>query len=566
MATQISDSQFYKFLRDFKDFDTRLIIDDEIQIDSKIVNWDYRIITNIEFNKIVRINQVDLKHGLAFFNCEFKSGIVFNQVTSSDQEETTNPFNNTVLISQCKGQQIFIAYKNDLKRAFVIENNSVFDRITVNSSKIAGGFIIKDSTINGSFDIQTCKFELQLRKTKIGKNIRVNSLEGDVSMIDCKINDWVKFWNISCPFSFTLNDNTFDGTFDIEASRLKGLYIHRDIFNKKAVLENRDLHGPNQTYCNEIFITEAKFIEGFDFNGLGFPIEKITLRLSPSFEGIVNFDNWKVDDLQVSGINQNLKILFKRIVFRFVLFNNFSNYGDLSFDKCSATDESALNLIDTDLGSAGFNEFELSAFDIIRTDNVTLDKVRASNVKWFENHKLEVGSNATETEKQRGIREISRQLKHALATSGNQIDSLLFKAREMQAYRNELKSSGKHYKPSDRVIMTVDQTNNYGLSWWKPTWIVFLITLGFYLVMLPIFSTKLNYTLAESVTEVKTTFSEFFGNFDVFWQLFNPARKFTSTYGEIDSGWLQFLDLFQRIILGIFIFQIIRGFRKLTFK
>jgi hypothetical protein len=65
---------------------------------------------------------------------------------------------------------------------------------------------------------------------------------------------------------------------------------------------------------------------------------------------------------------------------------------------------------------------------------------------------------------------------------------------------------------------------------------------------------------------VKSTFIDLYNNFNVYWKLFNPARRFSSTYGDVDSGWLQFLDLFHRIILGVFIYQIIKGFRKLTNK
>lgn len=468
------------------------------------------------------------------------------------------------MLSQCRGKQVFVAYNNHLKRSFVIDENSEFDSIQINMSTIDGGLKIRDSIIKRLLDIYNCKFELHLSKTIITQNLRVSTLDGDIALIGCEIGEWTKFWNVTCPISFTLNDNVFNGTFKIEASRLNGVFIHRDVFNKKAELENRDLNRPNEAFCKEIFITEAKFIEGVDFNGLGYSIEKIILRLSPSFEGIVNFDNWKVDDLQVSGINQNLKLLFNRMVFRFVLFNNFTNYSDLSFSKCSATSNSPLNLSNTDLGAARLNEFHLASFDVIRINNVSLDRIKASNVKWFDNDKLEIGSNPIEQEKQKGIREISRQLKHALSSSGNQIDSLLLQAREMQAYRNELKNSGNNYKPSDKVIMIVSRTNNFGLSWWKPTWIIILITLGFYNIMLPIFSTEIDYVIAGDLEDVKNTFSEFYSNFDVFWQLFNPTRKFSTTYGAIDSAWLQFLDLAQRIILGIFIYQIIKGFRKLA--
>ena len=295
-------------------------------------------------------------------------------------------------------------------------------------------------------------------------------------------------------------------------------------------------------------------------------INKITLRLSPGFEGILNFEGWELDNLQVSGINQNLKLLFKRMVFRFVLFNNFTNYSDLSFYKCSAQEKSPLNFFNTNLGSARFNEFDLASFDVIRIDNVSLDSVKVSNVKWFENNQLEIGSNPTEEETQRGIRELSRQLKYALSSSGNQIDSLLFKAREMQAYRNELRTKGKSYSIYDRIIMSVNMSNDYGLSWWKPVLIIFFTTLIFYSLMLPLFSTAINYKLGNSFADISNTLIEFWNNFDVFWQMFNPARKFSETYGDANSGLLYFLDLFHRIVLSIFIFQIIKGFRKFSLK
>lgn len=542
------------------------IVDTEVVIDESTINWNYKIIENVVFNHLVTVKQANVREGLVFINCDFKSGIVFNEVTSSNDLETTNPYNCSILLSNCKGQQVFLGYNNKFQRSFIIDSNSEFERIIINTAVIERGFKIKDSTIYGILDITRGDFELELRNSTIGGKLRVETLKGDIAILKCKVKEWSRFWNVECPISFTFNDNIFDGTFKIEASRIKGIFIHRDIFNKKVELENRDLNGSNESFCKEIFITEAKFIEGVDFNGLGCAIDKITLRLSPSFEGIVNFDTWKVDDLQVSGINQNLKLLFKRMTFRFVLFNNFTNYADLSFDKCSAISDSPLNLMNTDLGSAKFNEFNLNSFDIVRVDNLSIDKIKASNVKWFDESKLEIGSNPTEIEIHRGKREIYRQLKHALESSGNQIDSLLFKAREMKAYRNELKSSGKGYKLGDKVIMTVSQTNNYGLSWWKPTWIIFLITLGFYFIMIPIFSNRLSYSFAESWEDIANTFSEIWNNFSVFWQMFNPARKFSSTYGNIDSGWLQFLDLFHRIVLGVFIYQIIKGFRKLAMK
>lgn len=538
-----------------------------IIIDAAVVNWQFRQIEGVVFKDKVEVLSVNLRCGLIFINCTFEKGIYFKNINSEQNISKYNSHNCSLLFSKCNGSHLQISDKSILKRGLRIEQETKFDSVNITASNLQD-IRIKDSTIVKLIDIAgVVANEMRLDSNDIKGNLRVGTFKGGITLISNAFGKWVKFWNVECPDSLTLNKNVFNDSFEIEASRIMALYIHEDTFEKYLKLENRDTSGDNNdAHCNEIFITEAKFLEGADFNGLGKSIKKITLRLSPGFEGVLNFEGWKVDDLKVYGINQNLKLLFKRMVFKFVLFNNFTNYADLSFDKCSATEDSPLHFLNTNLGAARFNDFDLASFSVIRIDNVSLDNIKASNVKWFENSQIEIGSNPTEEEKQRGIREVSRQLKYALASSGNQIDSLLFKAREMQAYRNELRTKGKKYSRPDRTIMTVNMSNNYGLSWWKPTWIVFLITLGFYLIMLPIFSTEVDYTYAKSWADVGNTFCAWINSLDVFWQLFNPARKFSSVYGPVDSGLLHFLDLFHRIILGVFIYQIIKGFRRLGSK
>ena len=125
--------------------------------------------------------------------------------------------------------------------------------------------------------------------------------------------------------------------------------------------------------------------------------------------------------------------------FRFFMINDFTNYSDISFDKCKGYDHSTLNLLDCDLGSTRFNEFAFNSFVELRFDNVTLDKIKPTNNKWFEDAvlKIEVAEQSEEDRFKRK-REIYRQLKQALKNNGNQIDSLFFQAREMESYRNEL--------------------------------------------------------------------------------------------------------------------------------
>jgi hypothetical protein len=309
---------------------------------------------------------------------------------------------------------------------------------------------------------------------------------------------------------------------------------------------------------------------------LGKPLSKITLPLSLNTKGLIKIHNWKIKEALISGVNQNLKILFSTIGFKRLIIGSFSNFGVLNFDGVWALDldcntpedpDSSILIHHSSLGNTRFSEFDFESFDFLNFSFTSFDGIEASNVKWFSDHKLKIDGDIPTTELSfRRKREIYRQIKQALKSKGNQIESLLFQSREMRAFRHELKAKGKNYNWKDRLIMTVNMSNNYGLSWWKPTWIVFFITLGFYAIMLPIFSAKISYYPLSSFNDLNISLLEFWNNFEVFWQMFNPARKFSSTYGQIESGWLQFLDLIHRLILGVFIFQIIRGFRRFNLK
>ncbi|UFH34535.1 hypothetical protein [Flavobacterium acetivorans] len=206
---------------------------------------------------------------------------------------------------------------------------------------------------------------------------------------------------------------------------------------------------------------------------------------------------------------------------------------------------------------------QLSRFTALKFDNVTLDKIKPTNNKWFADNKLIIEvAEQSEEDRFKRKREIYRQLKQALKNNGNQIDSLFFQAREMESYRNELRQS-KNYSLSDKIIMTFSRFNDYGLNWIKPVIIVFFLTLFVYVIILAGISDKILFSFSCDPYDIKNTFEVFMTNFKTFWNLFNPVRRTDLTYGKtIQTDWIYFIDLLHRIFLGIMIFQIIKAFRK----
>jgi len=536
----------------------------EVHIDNSQINWNYREFENIIFQEKVIIKDAEINSGLSFVNCEFKKGIIFQNVKSTNYDTTINSKNSSILFSHCNSSIVVFVNNCFFERSIQIQDNCQFEKIELHLIKIVNeGLNIKDSSID-YVDISNSELDVTLSNSTFFKPLRLESSSGSISLISNEFKGWLKFWNIECKSSFTLNNNKFEDTFDIEGSRINGLFIHGDTFDKKATLENRDVTGNNkEAFLNEIYITEAKFMEGFYCNGLGKSIEKITLPLTPSFQGVLKFEGWEANNVYISGVNQNLKLLFKRMFFGFFVINDFTNYSDISFDKCKGDKESTFNLLDSDLGTTKFNEFEFNSFGAIRIDNATLDKIKPTSNNWFEDELLQVG-NGTQTKQEefKSKREIYRQIKQALKNNGNQIDSLIFQAKELSAFRGELKNS-KKYNWADRIVMSVSRSNDYGLNWEKPVWIVLGFTLLFYLILFPYLSDKIVYSISFKIEDCENTWNAFLSNLNVFWQLFNPIRQMKITYGDnVNSGWIYFIDLLHRIFLGIMIFQIIKAFRK----
>jgi len=552
---------FYEYLDNNDVVDLEISINFEVVIDQSIVNWEYREFKNTIFKEKVIIKNVQINSGFLFANCKFEKGIVFHNVKSGAEDIA---FNWSIAFKNCNSK--FIVFEKDcnLPRRILISDECDIESVSVNETVIVnGGFNIHASTIS-YLHIMKSKFNLNLQKSKIQKEVRIESLIGDIGLLSNEFKKDIAFWNIECPFSFSSNNNIFKEEFEISASRIKKLTLFGDHFYKKGELENRDLMGNNlETYIKEIYISETNFTQGFDFNGLGKKLDRLEIKSNPELKGVLKFEGWIVDSTLITGVNQNLKLLFKRMSFRFFMINDFTNYSDISFDKCKGYDDSTLNLLDCDLGNTRFNEFAFNSFVELRFDNVTLDKIKPTNNKWFEDAvlKIEVAEQSEEDRFKRK-REIYRQLKQALKNNGNQIDSLFFQAREMESYRNELKQS-QNYSWSDKIIMTFSRFNDYGLNWIKPVIIVFLLTLLLYVIILAGISDKILFSFSFDVDDLKNTFEVFMSNFKTFWNLFNPVRRTDLTYGKmIQTDWIYFIDLLHRIFLGIMIFQIIKAFRK----
>ena len=113
-------------------------VTEDILLDDDIFDWEHRVVINVKFLGVVRINEVDIKTGLAFENCNFQKGIVFNNVRTSDFDSTYSIHNCNVILLNCSADYLNITGASCFERGFYIIKSEIKNLIErfVNKQKI----------------------------------------------------------------------------------------------------------------------------------------------------------------------------------------------------------------------------------------------------------------------------------------------------------------------------------------------------------------------------------------------------------------------------------------------
>ncbi len=317
MAQNYSSHKFTTELKETRHFSEHVIVVEGVHLDSSSdILWDGTIIENVIFEKGLHFENINIKSGILFHNCEFKDGVFFKDIKSYNFNRDRNPSDCSLLFNNCKSSSLIIINSILEKGLRVHESN--FGTIKIYDTHIIDvGAGFSESKVSESFDINNLISSLVVKKSVLKKNFRISTIKGDVSLLQSTFEGWFKLWNIESSFSITFNKNTFNEDVLIECVRLdKGLFIHEDVFEKKFEFLNYDRsQPPNESRINEIYVTDAKFIQGALFEGRNQKLDDLKLDITPKLEGVITFEGWEINGVHIFGLNQNLKILFKNIFF-----------------------------------------------------------------------------------------------------------------------------------------------------------------------------------------------------------------------------------------------------------
>lgn len=254
---------------------------------------------------------------------------------------------------------------------------------------------------------------------------------------------------------------------------------------------------------------------------------------------------------------------------------NFRNIGKFKLYKINILDNengSLFQIDNTSIGNTDLQTISLTSFMKVKLfDNIFTD-VTYTNMQWKE--EIGVGEfNGNDITKIAKKRDTYRVLKNVAHKNEDQPQALVFYAKEMQHHKDltiRNRCSRKDFKryfmndvfcknesewlKNGRLtdIITLifnEKTNNFGLNWWQPIYLLLIISLVFYSCLL--FSLGDNYSHQ---------------HWNNVFEFMNPAHSTQFIANDKWTALTYFIDLSYRVFEGLLIYQTIVAFRKYSRK
>ncbi len=530
------------------------------------------VVRNCTFKETVIFEKIDFNCGIKFIDCNFEKTLTISDCTAQNNDLKFNFDGYHIELSNTKvsGGLHFIG-NNQIDRGVRIWNKSIIQILHVDSITSRNGhFAIHDSTIENTFEILQCNLNLglEVRNNSVinAKVLIENVTAGSLTFTNSNFGKDIHIWAGKVG-SFIFNDGAFAEELVIKAVPISNLSIIGAEFKKSLTLDTNDPTNNMTGILSKVYLSSSKFSEQFVINGSNLTIDDFTLDFSNRLEGSIYLNSCNLLKTELSGDNYKGNVVFNHCNFNSLSFDFFYNYSSISIISAkSFGSQSEISVTHSNLGKSQFFNVFFNSFEKIAIYHSIVTEITSANVKWFEPHKL----NPTIKSEQGDFtnkREIFRQLKYALQNQGDRIESLRFKSLEMKAYKQELLSSQKWYKKlfnNDRFILWIGQTNNFGLNWLKPVWLILAFGLIFYCLIVVGVSENLSYSFNFDAGSFKTTICEFAKYSYAFPELMNPVHSLDKIFTKTNQGGftLNFLDYALKIFLAFFIYQIISAFRK----
>lgn len=600
--TDMLISDFYNNVRKEEDFslenDTINSGDNsEILLNENNVKCNKLSFRNVSFDNMLHLHNFTLKNNISFINCTFYKGLVIDGITINqiDTKKTSlliyncNFHSGDLRISRSLllNGETEIVKTTGLSSIFVF--NSKFLSFNIRECEIKDDYLFRNNSFYSTLSLQKSEFQCSIRQNNNSYGsftIRKNVFKKDLLFNDTVVNEEI-----------LINDNEFfeEVRFDPYSTITEGstLKIQDNVFKRSIEFkffkkeeqkenEKKILGGVSKIYIGSNSFENGLIISGKKFYDENPPIKQFTLNISNKNEGLIKISDFDFNGILIAGENYKGNIIFRNISCNKIRFDTFANYGSFQLINLEPLSEnSEFQLVESYLENLQFINCDILGFSTYHVYNSNLSKIISSYTRWFnyeslakpidEIKKLKGDPSSKGGFKQvlkeqveiryLGLREIFRQLKHAMESQGDKVEALNFRSYEMEAYFNYLKMSTPwHHK--NRLILFLGKTNEHGINWIRPLFILGGVTILFYILIL--YSIHPNFRFGFGELQLKYFLSETWNYKKDVIEILNPTHNISKIFPEkfYVSGYALGYDVLYKIIFSFLVFQIISAFRK----
>lgn len=574
-----------------------LVIPDGVTLTSLVYKVEKLFLKDIQFKGQLFFDGCDLKDGIKFINCEFENFLVFQRCLTNKSDYKFLPGDKSIEFVNCK-INFHLDIRNCKFEGGIVFNNCILEKAYFEQLAVSfgGGIEFRNKTeVNQSIHISNCNllkgsishYESTFKGGLRFENNAVGSYEFSFSNFLNNIFIWAGYCN-----SINFYKSQFEDDFNLQAVKVSDeLSIIENVFKKSFRIHLDEESGGKRGNLNHVYLSQTDFQNDFtlkQFNSRKTAINKINLNFL-NLSGSFHFDDILVEQLCISGFNQNSRLVLDSVVLNELWLEKFRNSGSIDFINVRPDEakNSQIKIKSSILGSFAFVNCQLNKYKEINIQNSVFDQVISSGTKWFDfrhvrnsskpskinwiertygNLKmlfLNLPDHNVEVKKLYQIREIFRQLKVSMDKQGNRIQGLFFQSQEFIAYEKELSLTHCFYKP-ERLILWSNRSNSHGQDWLKPLFLGVIFT-GLWFVSMVISmnnNLELRFPWNSNFLTTYKIYTEYFMGFP---DLFNPTFRLDLVFPKHIQEFTfatYCWALVQRISISYFIFQTISAFRK----
>lgn len=565
-------------------------------------------LTGFQITGGVHLNSCNLQDGLSVYRIKTGSSKDLTSKTDDSAAFTLrgSQFVNSVLrLENCHFNGPVII-NGCHKISAILIHGCRFSSLSISDCKQIGDIEILNSTVTQDIRYENNVILGQIRQSgnSYGGLVMINNtFSRDIFFKDNIVQNHISFNGGIFNDTVTI-DAFYEESPDAKATRIitptgnESTLSFYDCEFKKAVKINYNKQINNKSYfggCRKIYIGSNKFHYGLFICGSekignkGYQLNELHLNVSNDFEGLVKANNFTIETIVLTGENHRGNISLMDILVSNLDIRNFTNYGSFQLINLTPRKQqdtiSTLEIKDSYLEKSFFINCDLSDFNDYLISNSIFSNIRSSNTTWFDfnalykshekrtkqsikqikrknsNYRTENYQNESFLSK---TRETFRQLKYAMESQGDRVESLKFKSSELKAFYRLLQLKARWFN-GDRLILWAGASNDHGLNWFKPILIYIPFLLLLYVLITVSTCNSLGFHLHMNKESFQMTFNELVHNLPLLPELLNPTHSLEKVIPKsgysvnLGSGLLDFLS---KLLFAFFAFQTVSAFRR----